>query len=79
MTKDYLQLMHKMNANLNAADRCAEEGDEDGWRILQEMGFEVWDEIANDIKAGVVINTDGWSTENLYMLDKIIERSKEGE
>lgn len=75
--KNYLMLINQMRANLTAADQCAEAGDGKGAEVLAGLGYDIWDEIAVDIQAGVEISTDGWSMENEQLLETIRERAIE--
>lgn len=72
--KSYLNLIHSIQANLNAADKCGEDGDYEGAKVLSDVAYGIWDDIACDLDAGVKIRTDGWSLESSNLLDQIIER-----
>lgn len=74
---NYLNVIHNIQANLNAAEHWSENGDDEGAKSCSDVAYDLWDSVAADIRAGVTIPTDGWSEESKQLLQAIIDRAEE--
>lgn len=77
--KNYLHLIHTIEANLKASDMLEDNGDPEGASQLSDIAHGVWDEISSDLRKGVVVNTDGWSLQSKQLLSHIADRLGEDE